>query len=134
MKYLLDTNAWIDYLNSPSGLVGQKLSAQQPSKVCLCSVVVGELLTGAYKSSRQAANLALIALLQQQFVSLPFDDATADQYAQIRTNLEALGKPIGPYDTQIAAIALTHGLILVTHNTAEFSRVAALRLEDWTIP
>jgi tRNA(fMet)-specific endonuclease VapC len=44
------------------------------------------------------------------------------------------GTPIGPYDTMIATIALAHNLILVTHNTAEFSRVQGLTLEDWQIP
>ena len=43
------------------------------------------------------------------------------------------GKPIGPYDSQIAAIALTHQLMLVTHNTAEFGRVAGLAVEDWEV-
>jgi len=33
----------------------------------------------------------------------------------------------------IAAIALTHGLTLVTHNTREFERVAGLSLADWEI-
>jgi tRNA(fMet)-specific endonuclease VapC len=134
MKYLLDTNAWIHFLNNPGGLVGQRIKSQLPADICLCSVVVGELRTGAYKSARLAANLSLIALLQQQFVSIPFDDRAADRYAQIRANLEAQGQPIGPYDTQIAAIALIHGLIVVTHNTAEFSRVTGLTLEDWSIP
>jgi tRNA(fMet)-specific endonuclease VapC len=134
MKYLLDTNICIQYLNKPAGPVGRKLAAQQPREVCLCSVVVGELFTGAYKSSRQAANLALIYLLQQQFTSLPFDDIAANQYGQIRARLEALGTPIGPYDLQIAAIAVIHGLVLVTHNTSEFSRVTGLVLEDWTVP
>jgi tRNA(fMet)-specific endonuclease VapC len=39
--------------------------------------------------------------------------------------------PIGPNDLMIAAIALAHDLTLVTHNTAEFSRVPGLRLDDW---
>jgi predicted nucleic acid-binding protein len=34
-------------------------------------------------------------------------------------------------DMLIAAIALANGLTLVTHNTAEFSRVPGLLLEDW---
>jgi tRNA(fMet)-specific endonuclease VapC len=34
---------------------------------------------------------------------------------------------------QIAATALAHGLILVTHNTREFSRVPRLLIEDWQI-
>lgn len=44
------------------------------------------------------------------------------------------GKPIGSMDLLIAAIALAHGLILVTHNMREFSRVRELRLEDWEAP
>jgi tRNA(fMet)-specific endonuclease VapC len=38
-----------------------------------------------------------------------------------------------PHDLQIAAIALHHGLTLVTHNTREFSRIPQLRLVDWEI-
>jgi tRNA(fMet)-specific endonuclease VapC len=34
---------------------------------------------------------------------------------------------------QIAAIAIAHGLILVTHNTGELGRVAGLQLEDWEV-
>jgi tRNA(fMet)-specific endonuclease VapC len=45
--------------------------------------------------------------------------------------LAALGTPIGPYDVQIAAIALVNNLILVTHNTGEFGRVNGLQIEDW---
>jgi tRNA(fMet)-specific endonuclease VapC len=41
---------------------------------------------------------------------------------------------IGPYDLQIAAIALSNQLTVVTHNTAEFSRVPGLTVEDWEIP
>ena len=40
---------------------------------------------------------------------------------------------IGPNDLTIASIALSHGLILVTHNTAEFSRVPGLQIEDWEV-
>jgi tRNA(fMet)-specific endonuclease VapC len=133
MRFLLDTNAWIHVLNNPGGAVASRLALQQPVDVLLCSVVLSELLLGAYKSSRQAANLALVALLQRQFASLPFD-AAADHYARVRAHLEALGTPIGPYDMQIAGIALAHGLKVVTHNTAEFSRVPGLSLEDWTVP
>ena len=75
-----------------------------------------------------------IALQQKflnNFVSLPFDDAAATIFGEIRSSLAAKGTPIGPYDLQIAAIALANNLILVTHNTREFSRIADLKLEDW---
>ncbi len=59
------------------------------------------------------------------------DDACAERYGIIRTELELAGTPIGPNDLMIAATALAHGVTLVTSNVSEFSRVAGLRLEDW---
>ena len=44
------------------------------------------------------------------------------------------GLLIGGNDLLIAAIALAKGCTLVTHNTAEFSRVAVLVIEDWQVP
>jgi len=68
-----------------------------------------------------------------RFVSLPFDEAAHIQAAQIRADLARVGTPIGPYDLLIAAIARAHSVILVTHNTREFERVAGLNLEDWEL-
>jgi tRNA(fMet)-specific endonuclease VapC len=81
--------------------------------------------------SKQAANLSLIARLQQRFTSLPFDDRSAAEYGQIRATLAARGTPIGPNDLMIASIALAHDLTVVSHNTGEFGRVPHLKLEDW---
>lgn len=67
-------------------------------------------------------------------VSFDFDELAAEHYARIRSETEMDGKPIGSMDLLIAAIALAHGLILVTHNMREFSRVRELRLEDWEAP
>ena len=134
MKYLLDTNAWIEVLNHPRGSLAQKLAGHAPGEIALCSVVLGEQLCGAYKSSKPAANLALIQQLTQQFACISFDAASADPYAQTRCHLERNGQPIGPYDLQIAAIALQQRLIVITHNVAEFSRVPGLTIEDWQGP
>lgn len=64
---------------------------------------------------------------------LPFDDRCAEEAAQIRANLAAQGKPIGPHDILIAATARAHDAVLVTHNIGEFARVTGLRLEDWEV-
>jgi tRNA(fMet)-specific endonuclease VapC len=113
--------------------VTDRLAAAPPGSVYLCSVVLAELFYGAMHSgaTHQAANLALIARLRQQFVSLPFDDQAAEECAKVREKLAALGTPIGPNDLMIAAIALANQMTLVTHNTTEFSRVPGLTLEDW---
>lgn len=49
----------------------------------------------------------------------------------VRAHLAARGTPIGPYDVLIAGQALARGIVLVTHNTAEFKRVPKLQVEDW---
>lgn len=62
---------------------------------------------------------------------LHIDDPAAEAYGHLRAALEKQGKLIGPYDLLIAAIALAHGVTLVTHNTTEFGCVPDLSLEDW---
>lgn len=131
MIYLLDTNACIRVLNNSSARLVARLRAEDPSNIRLCAITRGELLYGARRSARASANLRLLERFFAPFVSLPFDDRCAEHYAAIRADLAAQGQPIGPHDLQIAAIARAHDLILVTHNTREFSRVVGLRSEDW---
>ena len=73
----------------------------------------------------------MIAGLRAQFPTLPFDEQAAEECGKVRAHLAGLGQLIGPNDLMIAAIALANGLTVVTHNTAEFSRVPGLLLEDW---
>ena len=63
----------------------------------------------------------------------PFDSQAAEEYGIVRTELEKVGQPIGPLDTQIAAHARSLGLTLVTNNTREFKRISKLIIEDWTV-
>ncbi len=54
----------------------------------------------------------------------------ARESARIRAILEAQGQTIGPYDILLAGHALAVGLVLVTANTTEFSRVPELELQN----
>ncbi len=90
-----------------------------------------ELYAGALRSANPAKNRADVDQFAGAFASLPFTDGEAGICARIRHHLESLGTPIGPYDLQIAAIALANGCTPVTHNTREFSRVPGLVIEDW---
>jgi tRNA(fMet)-specific endonuclease VapC len=63
--------------------------------------------------------------------SLPFTDQCAEESGQIRADLAAQGKPIGPNDLLIAATARANDAVLVTHNGREFTRVTNLRWVDW---
>ena len=131
MVWVLDTNACIRVLNGTSDALVERMRGTDPAHIALCSVVKAELLYGARKSSRRADNLRLLDRFFMPLTSLPFDDACADQYGVIRTELETAGTPIGPNDLMIAATALANDATLVTHNLQEFARVPGLRLEDW---
>ena len=131
MIYLLDSNACIRYLNGQSESIRRNLEARQPEEIVLCSVVKAELIYGAVKSARLESNLEKLRRFAEPFASLPFDDGAAEVYGRIRTRLERSGRPIGPNDLLIAAIAIAHDATLVSHNTGEFSRIEDLRYEDW---
>lgn len=131
MKYLLDANTCIRLLNSSHAEVARRFTACQPADLVLCSVVKAELLYGARRSARVEFNLKRLEYFAAPLHGMPFDDRCTHDYALIRAELAAQGTPIGANDLMIAAIARTHDLILVTHNTGEFSRVRGLRIEDW---
>ena len=133
MKYLLDTNVCIRFLNGRSQSIFRAFKSISPSRIAVCSVVRSELAYGAWKSSRPEENTQRLMYFCDQFVSVPFDDAAAQECGRIRAALNRAGMPIGPYDLQIAAIAVVSNRVLVTHNTREFSRVENLELEDWEI-
>ena len=131
--WLPDTNAWIALIKARPANVRARFEAQAPSSIFLCDVVKFELYYGAFRSARRESNLAVLEQLFTAFVSLPFDGSVARTCGTVRATLAAAGSPIGPYDLQIAATALVHGLTVVTHNTTEFRRVAELIVEDWEI-
>ena len=131
MNYLLDTNACISYLNNQRSPVRYQLERLEPTSVFVCSVVKAELYFGVMNSQHPRENREKLEAFLEQLGSLPFDDAAAVHYGNIRAKLSRAGKLIGPHDLQIAAIALSQGLTLVTHNTGEFSRVEGLVVEDW---
>lgn len=131
MKSLLDSNTCIQFLNASHAGVKRQFLAHHPSDLALCSIVKAELLYGAYRSARVAANLQRLQTFFAPMRCLPFDDACVHTYGQLRAVLVAKGVVIGANDMLIAAVALTHKLTLVTHNTREFARIDGLTLEDW---
>ena len=129
MRYLLDTNIFIAWMSDGKPEVTARF-AKHVGEYGISSVVLFELYFGAFNSGRVQENLNLLAGLQ--FPVLDFDEADARAAGQIRAHLKKIGKPIGSYDALIAGQALARGLIMVTNNISEFSRVPGLMVEDWT--
>jgi len=133
MRYLLDTNVCVVYLNGRSTWVRDRLLSTLTEDMVVCSVVKAELFYGALRSNNPTRTLERQQDFLGRFVSLPFGDEAAIACGQIRARLASAGTPIGTYDLQIAAISLINNLTLVTHNTREFERVEGLQVEDWEV-
>ena len=133
MKYMLDTNILIYAKNEDSEIAKKKFTKHEGNDICISSITLAELEYGVEKSSYIEKNrLALMKFLSKVPV-IPFDDMAARHYGEIRAYLERKGNIIGANDMLIAAHARSKGLILVTNNTREFSRVPSLKLDDWSI-
>jgi tRNA(fMet)-specific endonuclease VapC len=131
LRYLLDTNACVDYLNRSYAAVVERIQASAPEDLCLSSVVVAELRYGADKSQRRDENHRRIDILINEILCVDFDAEAAAVFGRIRWDLESRGEPIGPYDFMIAAHALSLDAVLVSDNVRELKRVVGLTLENW---
>lgn len=127
---MLDTNTCIYVINKRPPHVAEIFGRSTIGEIGVSSITVSELAFGAAKSGRPENRAALERFLLD-LISLPCDDAAAWVYGPSRAKLQAAGTPIGSLDTQIAAHALSTGLILVTNNVSEFQRVPNLRVENW---
>lgn len=131
MKYSLDTNTCVRYINGRSSQILKKLPTIPASEIIVCSVVRAELFYGASRSQTPEVSLLKQERFLSPYATIPFDDSAARIYGRIRATLESKGQPIGAHDIMIAAIAIAHDLTVVTHNMKHFSWVQELRIEDW---
>jgi tRNA(fMet)-specific endonuclease VapC len=131
MKYLLDTNTCIRYLNGRSLQIRTKLPTIPLQDVGVSIITKAELYYGSAKSQTPERSREKQVEFLKTTQTVLFDEQSALIYGDIRAYLDKQGTPIGSNDLLIASISLAYDLILVTHNTREFNRVPNLKLEDW---
>ena len=104
----------------------------QPDEIlAVTTISVGEITHGAHKSYNTDRNMGYVNTLLSSVRVLPFDENAARQFGWLKAFLEKKGTKLAIADLQIAAIALTEGATLITHNQKHFRRVPNLILEDW---
>jgi len=125
-NFLLDTVIVIAYFNRDSHV----LQHLQASTFVVPSVVIGELFFGAYHSGRAAKNVQQVREFVARNVVLPCNEVTGDYYGQVKQQLAGKGRPIPDNDIWIAALAMQHGLSLVTRD-GHFRAIDGLSLITW---
>jgi tRNA(fMet)-specific endonuclease VapC len=130
-RYLLDSDICVYALSGRHPNLVRAIDRRLPGQVAVSVIALGELLTGAEKSSDPRAAQARIEALTSIADVLPLPAEAAKNYAAIRAELERTGRLIGPNDLWIASHAKAEKLILVTNNEREFKRVRGLKVVNW---
>ena len=130
MKYLLDTDTLIDVFKRAGNCLA-RLTPQNDSDIAISTINLFELEYGMAKSDNRIKMDSYVLSLFRRYAVLDFDRSAGLQAGAIRALLHTRGTPIGPYDLQIAGIARSNNLTVVTRNVREFSRVPQLKVENW---
>ncbi len=134
-RYLLDTNIVSEPLRpAPNPKILERLRRHQ-EQLATASVVWHELLFGCQRLPTSARRAAIEDYLHRVVATsieiLPYDERAASWHAAERVRLALDGRTPPFADGQIAAIAKTNDLILITLNLADYAGFHDLQIEDW---
>lgn len=142
MKYLLDTDH-LSILQRQAGKDFSNLSTRMAhyslSDFAVSTVTFHEQILGSHAYINRARNLnnvvkgyEMMARLLTDFQVLPLISFDTDA-AKVFDRLDSQPIQLAKMDARIAAIALSRGLILLTRNHRDFSKVRELTIEDWSV-
>ena len=136
LRYLLDTSIVSSPISREPDIAIVKQLEKHGHESAIAAPVWHELTYGCLRlprgKRRGALETYLTDVIQPSFPVLPYDERAAAWHGQERARMESRGRPAPYIDGQIAAIAQTCGLVLVTLNTRDFGQFTDLRVENWS--
>ncbi len=129
-RFMLDTDTCSFLIRGGDARL-QSQVRKHAGSLCVSAMTAAELRYGALKKGSLRIEES-VSFLLDLLPAVPWGGVAAERYAEIRVALESAGTPIGHMDMLIAASALAEGCVVVSHNTAHFSRVPGLVIEDWS--
>ena len=134
LKYLLDTNIFSELMRPAPNPKIIKIVDRCKEEIATASTVVHELLYGCLRLPKSKKRQAFMEYINDSVLNLPifdYDLNAAQLHAQERSRLSKIGKTLAFADGQIASIAASNDLILVTNNVADFQYFENLNIENW---
>ena len=140
--YLLATDTLVFYLRGREDVRRRLLAVPSP-ELFTSSVCIGELYYGAaksqlksqlkseLKSERPTDRKTEVNRLRDALQVIPLGSVETERFGELKASLERRGERLADADLMIAATALTHNLIAVTHNLRHFGRIDGLQVESW---
>lgn len=134
LRYLLDTNVLSEVVKpNPQLNVLEKL-AKLRGEIATSAITLDELRYGVdlLPTSKRKTELdEYVSGLSERLPILPFDETAARWHGSERARLRLIGRTAAFADGQIAAVAATRGLVLVTANISDFAGFQGLGIENW---
>lgn len=130
-RYMLDTNMVSHLVKGNPFALLQLTSVPMPA-LCISSITLGELHFGLAKRPEAKRLHAAIHELLSRVEALPWDEAVAVTYGEVRAQMALTGRVLGSLDMLIAGHALHVGAVLVSSDQA-FRMVPRLTVTDWTL-
>lgn len=130
MKYILDTDICIYWLNGDRG-IEEKILSVSLKNIAITVITECELYYGAHKSSRVEQNLKTLEALRNRVGTIHTSRDIAPIYGEIKAELERQGERLDDADLLIASIVLKSKGTLVTHHINHFQRISSLKIENW---
>lgn len=132
MKYLVDANVLSEPTKpAPEPRVIDWLRAHEQD-IAVDPIILGELRFGILLLPRGKKRTALERWFDagaQRLHCLPWEADTGLRWAELLARLRTTGKAMPIKDSLIAATALVHDLIVVTHNRSDFGKTG-VRIVD----
>ncbi|MGA1870584.1 MAG: type II toxin-antitoxin system VapC family toxin [bacterium] len=131
--FLFDTDVITNIFKpKPSRYLVERLKNLPREDQFVSTITIAEIVYGAMKSTRPEYHLFnLKNLILPTVTIVSFNSEAAFYCGEIRAELEKQGIPISFADLQIASIAISHKLTLITGNTKHFQRISTLQSENW---
>ena len=135
LRFLLDTNIISEPTQLIPNLSVYRKIKKHASEIAIASIVWHELVFGIslLENSHRKKLLQnyINHVIHPGLRILPYGEVAAHWHAQERARLRKIGLQVPISDAQIAAIAYTNDLILVTRNEKDFKAFQGLKIENW---
>ena len=135
--YLLDTNIISEVTKQNPNENVLSFYINRKDLCAISAITWQEMIKGFYRmpeGKKKDSINNFINRLEENTLIIPYDKFASQICGELQAKMESKGKPLPFSDTQIAATALSNGMILVTHNTKDFKEIqenSFLQMEDW---
>jgi tRNA(fMet)-specific endonuclease VapC len=110
--------------------VTSRVSRSVGDRFGISMTVLAELYFAVHASRHFEQNLRRLETTISALLVWPFDEAAAEEFGRIQAEQKSAGLPIPPLDAQIAAVARSRGLTVLTSD-GHFRYISGLDFADW---